>query len=141
MTTRNDAIIEFANWLLSPPGRYLLAWEQVRIDQAVADMFGYHALQLGLPRGRRACAPTACRTAGWPDSLWCRERVELPAPLEPIKAQSPNVPLALHCDFAALAVRASSLDLVVLPHALELSATRTRRCARSSACWCPKGGW
>ena len=50
MTTRDDAIIEFADWLLSPPGRYLLDWEQARIDHAVADLFGFHALQLGLPQ-------------------------------------------------------------------------------------------
>ena len=43
MTTRDAAIIEFASWLLSPPGRYLLDWEQARIDHAVADLFGFHA--------------------------------------------------------------------------------------------------
>ena len=36
-------------WFESPPGRYLLAWEQARIDEAVADMFGYHSLQVGMP--------------------------------------------------------------------------------------------
>src|SRR4249920_3969047 len=50
MTTRDDAIIEFASWLLSPPGRYLLDWEQRHLDHAVADLFGFHALQLGLPQ-------------------------------------------------------------------------------------------
>ena len=29
-------------------GRYLLEWEQQRCDEAVADIFGYHSLQLGL---------------------------------------------------------------------------------------------
>ena len=36
-------------WFESPPGRYLLAWEQSCLDHAVADAFGFHALQLGLP--------------------------------------------------------------------------------------------
>ena len=31
------------------PGRYLLDWEQNQLDAAVADRFGFHALQLGLP--------------------------------------------------------------------------------------------
>lgn len=36
-------------WLQTPPGRYALAWEQAQIDRVVADIFGYHALQLGNP--------------------------------------------------------------------------------------------
>ncbi len=35
-------------WLRSPPGRYVLDWEQAQYDTAVADVFGYHALQCGL---------------------------------------------------------------------------------------------
>ena len=35
-------------WLQTPPGRYLLAWERARIEAHVADVFGFHALQLGL---------------------------------------------------------------------------------------------
>jgi hypothetical protein len=42
-------IIELAEWMQSPAGRCLLLWEQQQLDQAVADVFGYHALQLGLP--------------------------------------------------------------------------------------------
>jgi hypothetical protein len=37
-------------WLQSPQGRYVMAWEQASIDAVVADLFGYHALQLGLPQ-------------------------------------------------------------------------------------------
>jgi len=40
-------IIGLQEWFATPPGRYLLAWEQAQFDQAVADVFGYHALQLG----------------------------------------------------------------------------------------------
>jgi hypothetical protein len=45
----SDQIIGMHRWFESPPGRYLLAWEQARIDEAVADMFGYHSLQVGMP--------------------------------------------------------------------------------------------
>jgi SAM-dependent methyltransferase len=97
-------IIGLQEWFETPPGRYLLAWEQARFDEAVADVFGYHALQLGLP-ACRACATTACRTAGWPmDDPACATG----------KA-------ALMTDFAALPFAEASLDLVLLPHALELS--------------------
>src|SRR5580765_4226593 len=43
------AIIQLPQWLKSPAGQYLLAWEQRHLDHAVADLFGFHALQLGLP--------------------------------------------------------------------------------------------
>jgi hypothetical protein len=36
-------------WLNTPAGSYLLNWEQSQMDAMVADIFGYHALQLGMP--------------------------------------------------------------------------------------------
>ena len=58
--TRESSIIELAQWLKSPPGRYLLSWEQPQLDREVSDVFGFHALQLGLPeldalRANRIC--------------------------------------------------------------------------------------
>ncbi|MEN9887306.1 MAG: hypothetical protein RL758_1884, partial [Pseudomonadota bacterium] len=41
---------ELAAWFATAPGQYLLAWEQARFDEAVADLFGYNAVQLGLPQ-------------------------------------------------------------------------------------------
>ena len=43
------AIIQLPQWLKTPAGEYLLAWEQRHLDLAVADLFGFHALQIGLP--------------------------------------------------------------------------------------------
>ena len=65
---RDGAIIQLPQWLHSPVGQVLLEWEQRHLDRAVADLFGFHALQLGLPSSPR-CAPTGCRTAGWRSSL------------------------------------------------------------------------
>jgi len=42
-------IIGLTDWLKTPPGEYVLAWERERFDLALSDVFGYHALQLGLP--------------------------------------------------------------------------------------------
>ena len=47
---REASIIELGQWLKSPPGHYLVNWEQQQMDRAVADLFGFHALQLGLPQ-------------------------------------------------------------------------------------------
>ena len=36
------------SWYGTEQGRYVLHWEQTQIDVAVTDVFGFHALQLGL---------------------------------------------------------------------------------------------
>ena len=38
-----------AEWFATPLGRYLREREQAYFDQTVADIFGYYALQVGLP--------------------------------------------------------------------------------------------
>jgi SAM-dependent methyltransferase len=99
-------IIGLHDWFQTPPGRYLLAWEQAAFDRAVADVFGYHALQLGAAEldGLRACRI---------QNRWLAA-AEPPVPGAPGRA-------ALACDFSALPFESNSLDLVLLPHALELS--------------------
>jgi SAM-dependent methyltransferase len=116
------SIIELASWLRTAPGQCLLRWEQEQIDQAVADVFGYHALQLGLPELQ------ALRSNRMPHRWVASDAVHgLPAlrPMPPADGLMPSVPFdaatALHCDFDALPFPNHSLDLVVLPHALELS--------------------
>ncbi len=94
-------------WLQTPPGQYLLGWEQARFDEAVADLFGYHALQLGLP------AIDTLRANRMPHR-WQAE----PEPT----AVRPGARAAIITDSAALPFPEASLDLVVLPHTLELSA-------------------
>ena len=97
----NDQIIGLHDWFATPPGRYLLAWERAQLDLAVADIFGYHALQLGLPE------LDALATNRMPHR-WLATQVAVPG-------------AAIVTDFSALPFPAHSLDLVVLPHALELA--------------------
>ena len=107
----NQQIIGLQDWLETPPGRYLLEWESVQFDAAVADIFGYHALQLGLP------ALPALRTNRMPHQ-WV---ADAPAGNRALPGRaSPNT--AFVTDYAALPFPASSLDLVVMPHGLELGA-------------------
>jgi len=40
---------DWRQWLATPAGSYLLSWEQSQVDALVSDIFGYHALQLGMP--------------------------------------------------------------------------------------------
>ena len=51
-----DEIIDLRLRFGVASGQYLLDWEQMQLDEAVADVFGFHALQLGMPslQGLRA---------------------------------------------------------------------------------------
>jgi SAM-dependent methyltransferase len=122
MMTRDESSIELAAWLKTPPGRYLLAWEQARLDQEVADAFGFHALQLGLPEldGLRANRMPHRWVAS--DSLHIAAPLPAPPPADETLATKPMPPgPALHCEFDALPLPDASVDLVVLPHSLELA--------------------
>jgi SAM-dependent methyltransferase len=115
----NGRIIGLHDWFQTPPGRYLLAWEQAQLDATVADMFGYHALQLGLPElhalGSNRMPHRWMANSSLPN-------VSLPLPELDTSAQAElhGQRAALVTDFAALPFPAHSLDLVVLPHTLEL---------------------
>jgi SAM-dependent methyltransferase len=120
--TRNSSIIELAQWLQSPAGRYLLDWEQTQLDRAVADVFGFHALQLGLPDLAALRANRMPHRWVASDSLREPELLALPPLDDSLSTLLPmDAGVALHCDFDALPFPANSLDLVVLPHALELA--------------------
>ncbi|GKS96144.1 methyltransferase domain-containing protein [Acidovorax sp. SUPP2825] len=111
------------HWFDSSPGRYLLAWEQERYDELVADIFGYHALQLGMPglQGLRANRmPHRWLALGAEETLlWTDEAAGWHA-AGALGGGEPGEP-ALLADPVALPFSENSLDLVLLPHALELS--------------------
>ena len=109
-------------WLKTAPGRYLLEWEQDRLDHAVTDAFGFHALQLGLPELEALRANRMPHRWVASDSLVVPEALSLPPPRDSgITTQPPDEPVSVHCEFDALPFPDSSIDLVVLPHALELA--------------------
>jgi len=100
----------WASWLSSPPGRYLLAWEQAAIDDAVVDVFGYHALQCGTP------GHDFLRSNRMPHRVVAHTGSE-PGPV----AEHGHSLLAID-QFEELPFATQSLDLVVLPHVLEMTA-------------------
>lgn len=79
----------------------MLGWEQAELDRIVADCFGFHAVQLGW------MGLDALRSNRMP----YRWRL----------AQTAEPGADLLADFEALPFPARSLDLVVMPHTLELS--------------------
>ena len=93
-------------WLSSPAGVYLLEWEQTLLNDLVADVFGYHALQLGMPE------LSGLGTNRMPHQ-WLAS-----AEVEALEGQK-QIDLATHS--MALPFQADSLDLLVMPHGLERS--------------------
>lgn len=88
-----------SEWLATPLGRYVIAQEQAYFDRTVADIFGYNALQLGMPQADLLRA----------SRIPFRVRVDLSAPA------------ALRADCRDLPIAANSIDLVVLAHVLEFN--------------------
>ncbi len=116
------AIIQLPQWLKTPAGEYLLAWEQRHLDQAVVDLFGFHALQLGLPeldalRANRMPHRWLAVESPPAKNDGAAALVDVEGAAAPIEKRA----ITLHCHFDALPFDAASLDLVVLPHSLELA--------------------
>ena len=88
-----------AAWLATPLGAYVLERELRYVDEVIADVFGYNALQLGLPEHdflRASRIPFKCRIA-------------------------PQGAVDLRAEFFDLAIASNSIDLLLVPHALEFS--------------------
>ena len=92
------------------------------MDHAVTDAFGYHAFQLGLPEVETLRANRMPHRWVGSENLHQPQALIMPPLLDSqISTLAAPDPIALHCDFDALPFPNASLDLVVLPHTLELS--------------------
>jgi len=96
-------------WLQSPPGRYVLRWEQKCFDQIVADVFGFHAVQIGLPQMNALSEnrmPLHALLVHTNDNRESASRFRW----HPIEGNATELPFANE-----------SIDLIVLPHVLEFA--------------------
>jgi SAM-dependent methyltransferase len=139
--TRDESIIELGLWLTTPPGQYLLAWEQERLDHAVADVFGFHALQLGLPEVDTLRANRMPHRWVASDGAVAPEPLTLPPPTSDVtlSPEAGALPVALHCEPESLPFPDQALDLVVMPHTLELAADPHRALAEVARVLRPEG--
>ena len=96
-------------WLQSPPGRYVLQWEQQCLDQIVANVFGFHAVQIGLPQLnglRENRMPMHALLTHANDNRQLISQFEW----HPIEGNTSEMPFANE-----------SIDLIILPHVLEFA--------------------
>ncbi|MCX7892629.1 MAG: class I SAM-dependent methyltransferase [Burkholderiales bacterium] len=89
-----------AEWFTTPRGAYILDWERRQVAAAVEDVFGFRAVQVGLPEI---------------DFL-----AENRMPFRFRAGREPGCELV--AEAGALPIASASVDLVVLPHVLEFSA-------------------
>jgi len=89
----------FAAWLTTPPGMYLQERERAYFDLTVADIFGFHALQIGLPAHAFLAQSRIV-------SRWTLDY---------------DPPADIIADPHALPFAENALDLIVMPHALEFT--------------------
>jgi len=125
-----QSILNFSDFLASAAGKYMLDWEQRQLDQAVVDIFGYHALQLGLPQLdglRENRMPLRCIAleSGPGDGTVARPRAlfgrPAPAPAGGADPLGGRREAALVARFDELPFASQSIDLLVLPHVLEFA--------------------
>jgi SAM-dependent methyltransferase len=86
-------------WFRTPLGAYMLVQEQAHFDEMVANVFGFNAIQIGMPEHdflRASRIPLRCRVA-------------------------PGEPASIRAEFIHLPIATASADLVLLPHVLEFS--------------------
>lgn len=90
-------------------GSCVRQWEQERLNALTADIFGFNAVQIGLPQINALAANRM-------PNKWLTETF---VPAE--KPAGGTAPIVLVHDFAELPFASQSLDLVVLPHVLEFA--------------------
>jgi SAM-dependent methyltransferase len=93
----NGGRSSLSEWLSCPQGAYVLDWECAQVDSAVEDVFGFRAVQVGLPE----------------IDFLRQNRI----PFRFSLALEPGAALA--ADPLQLPIATQSVDLVVLPHVLE----------------------
>ena len=98
-------IIALGPWLTSPSGSYARRWEEARLAQLTADIFGFNAVQIGLPEIDGLAA------SRMPHRWIAHTGVPRESHLQAV---------VVH-DFSELPFASQSLDLVVLPHVLEFA--------------------
>ncbi|AOJ10645.1 class I SAM-dependent methyltransferase [Burkholderia mayonis] len=135
------SIIDWPAWTDSPPGRYVLDWEQAQLDRTVSDVFGFHALQLGLPQldtlreNRMPCRGLVLDPASGASAPyhypWAREARSA--------EHAPAGRSTVWCDLLDLPFESQSVDLIVMPHTLEFTSDPHRLLREAERVLMPEG--
>ena len=132
-----QSIIALEGWLQTPAGVYLRAWEQTCLDNLTADIFGFNAVQIGMPQ-------IDALAANRMPYKWLADRKVRPpqqqvtpahgGPVIDAAPAPPLRPVALTLDYTELPFASQSMDLVCCRMCWNFPPTRVRCCAKSNAC-------
>ena len=103
--TEQEKIDALKQWLGSDPGHYAQNWQQQQINQWLGNVFGYHAIQVGMPHWD-LLANNRILHKWYTHRYNATETVAAAAQL-------------LLCEAEHLPFANESIDLLVLPHGLE----------------------
>ena len=110
-----ETIDSLDDWMTTPIGQYLLQWELQQMDPAVSDIFGFHALQLGMP------IVDSLRNSRILHRFYANTHEQSTSMVLPESFRKDTPPAVLIHDSRALPFPDQCLDLIVLPHTLDLS--------------------
>jgi SAM-dependent methyltransferase len=138
-------IIDWPAWTASPAGKYALAWEQEQLDRVVSNIFGYHALQLGMPHldalreNRMPCRGLVLDAASAASAPFTAPPAESGAAAASAHRHAPEGRSTVWCDFLDLPFEAQSVDLIVMPHTLEFTSDPHRLLREAERVLMPEG--
>ena len=114
-----NLIITMHDWLESTTGAYIREWEEAHYDSLTADIFGFHAIQIGFP-SIRSLQESRIKNR-W---ISCTSRSEISRDNSHVDTscnQPAPVRVSVLHRFEELPFSSQSIDLVVLPHVLEFA--------------------
>jgi SAM-dependent methyltransferase len=140
----------------------VLDWEQTQLDRVVSDVFGYHALQLGLPQldalreNRMPCRGLVLDSASGASAPYTFPRglgragngLANGSAIDSRKDAAQGLPAGLSapagrsavwCDLLDLPFEAQSVDLIVMPHTLEFTSDPHRLLREAERVLMPEG--
>ncbi|MDB5991030.1 MAG: SAM-dependent methyltransferase [Herbaspirillum sp.] len=138
-SSSEKAIINLGAWLQTATGLYVRNWEQAHLNALTSDIFGFHALQIGLPQISALQAnrmpyrwltdkhippasSAAAADAGSQSSEGDAGSEGSASSVSDDATPEQAIPVVVSHDFTELPFASQSLDLVVLPHLLEFAA-------------------
>jgi len=116
-----NSIIALSKWLKTPTGRYAMNWETDQLDKMVADVFGYNAAQFGLLEFDALRNNRMPFVFGVEDPYERPEQASAEAGSEAPPPSIARVRSVVLTRLEELPFASQSLDLIVLPHALEFA--------------------
>jgi SAM-dependent methyltransferase len=115
-----NPVMTMHDWLGSTTGSYIREWEEARYRNLTADIFGFHAIQIGFP-SIRSLGESRIKNR-WLSST-SRQNLSPDEPFSDSRTGSAGGVLSLSVlhRFEELPFASQSIDLVILPHVLEFA--------------------